>query len=361
MTEQSEAAHSDTQAERLRRIGQLCRSVVPVDRQAGRLCAVRQRARARPAGSLGRLDEMITRVAAVRGNPEPAPMTAVVGVLAADHGIARRQTSAFRPEVTSRLLELIQADQAPINVLAAQFGVAVVSADIGLSRPVGDQRYKAGSGTGDISIEDAMRLGQAEQAVLNGIRFADDHLADRPLVGVGEIGVGNTSATAALGSVLLDVAPDRMVGVGSGIDRSARDRKRQLVERAVERVQGRGADPLHLLAALGGYEIAGNVGVILAAAARRQVIVIDGSITTVSALLAARMCPAVSDYLVAAHRSTEPGHQLMLDDLGQPPLLSLDMRLGMASGAVLAIGLCNAALAVADATPAARTVGLVAP
>lgn len=323
-----------------------------------RLSEVRQRTLARPAGSLGRLDELVHRIAAIRHAPVSGPLPATVSVLAADHGVAALGVSSHPHGLTSRVLRLINAGQGPVNQIAARVPARVETADFGLLDTVGDQRYKIAAGTADICTTDAMSPGQAHRAVLAGAAYCEQRLGNAELVGVGEIGVGNTTAAAALAARLLDVPPARLVGAGSGVDDRTVRLKQELVEQALHRVRRVPDDPLRLLAALGGFEIAGNVGVVLAAAARRQVVVIDGTITAVAALVAVRMCPAVAGSIVAAHLSTEPAHGLLLTALGQTPLLTLDMRLGMASGAAFALGLINSMLAVAGLTPQARAVGL---
>jgi nicotinate-nucleotide--dimethylbenzimidazole phosphoribosyltransferase len=337
--------------------------VTPPDRSSARRAQVRQRTLARPAGSLGRLDDLVKVVAGIRRDPRPGPLPAVVSVLAGDHGVAARGVSAFRHGLTSDVLKLIASGRAPVNILARRVPARVVTADFGLVTAVDgahrqEQRYKVTNGTADISRHDAMTVAQARRAVANGIAFAGERLGDEPLLAVGEIGVGNTTAAAALTARLLDASPARVVGAGSGVGAVVVAHKRTLVEEALRRTRGRPDDTMRVLAALGGSEIAGNVGVILAAADQRRVIVLDGYITAVAALIAVRLCPSVRGYLIASHLSAEPGHRLILDDLGRSPLLSLGLRLGMASGATMALGIINAALAVAAYTPPAREVGL---
>lgn len=340
-------------------LAQVCRSVAPTDPRSARLSRMRQLTLARPAGSLGQLDETVHRIAAIRGYVDGlGVLPSVVSVLAGDHGVARHRVSAFRPETTAAVFALVADERAPVNVLARQVPAPLHATDIGLAEPIGDQTYKVGAGTADLCAGDAMPVEHAHRAVDTGIRWATDRLASAALVAVGELGVGNTTSAAALAARLLGVAPDGMVGAGSGVDATTAARKRELVVQALARTASLPDDPVRLLAALGGYEIAGNVGVILSAASRRQVVVLDGFITGVAALVAVRLCPAVRGYLVAGHRSTEPGHAAVLAALGLRPLLALDMRLGMASGAVLALGLIGAALAVDVDVPPARLVGL---
>jgi nicotinate-nucleotide--dimethylbenzimidazole phosphoribosyltransferase len=348
-------AHPPGQGDRL---AELCAAVSGGDPRSARLSTVRQLTQARPAGSLGRLDEVVHRVAAIRRTATSGPLPSVVSVLAGDHGVAAHGVSAHRHGLTGRVLRLIASGQAPVNIVAARVPASVECADFGLLEPVGEQRYKVAAGTGDICREDAMSPSQAHEAMSNGAAYAADRLASPSMLAVGEIGVGNTTAAAALACRLTGVPATKMVGAGSGVDEATVARKRQLIEQALSRTSRVPDDPMRILAALGGFEIAGNVGVILAAAGRGQVVVIDGAITAIAALIAVRLCPAVSGALIAAHCSTEPAHQATLHALGQQPLLDLGMRLGMASGAALALNLINSALAVAHLMPSATAVGL---
>jgi nicotinate-nucleotide--dimethylbenzimidazole phosphoribosyltransferase len=336
----------------------LCDAVAPFDRRQARLAHVRQLTLARPAGSLGRLDDAVLRVAGIRRTARPEPLTAVVSVLAGDHGVAAHGTSRFRHGFTGRVLTLVNEGRAPVNRLAARVPARVETADLGLVEPVGDPRYRVAAGTADLCGQDAMTTAETEQALANGARYAAERLAGFAMVGVGEIGVGNTTATSALAARLLGAPATATVGAGSGVDEATVLRKRELVETALARTAALPDDPLRLLAALGGLEIAGNVGVILASAARRRVIVLDGTITAVAALVAVRLCPAVREHLIAGHLSAEPAHRLLLAELGLTPLLSLEMRLGMASGAAMAMALLTGALDVAAATPDAIEAGL---
>jgi nicotinate-nucleotide--dimethylbenzimidazole phosphoribosyltransferase len=340
-------------------IAEVCALIGPPDQGSARLVRVRQLTLARPAGSLGYLEDLLGQIAAIRGHPGlDAVRPAVVSVLAGDHGVAERGTSAFPSGHTATVLSLILDGAAPVCILARQVGARVKAADFGLRTPVGDQSYKVAAGTGDIATEDAMSAALARRAIVNGIGWAASSLAGAQVVALGELGVGNTTAAAAITARLLGLPVTEVTGPGSGVAGTALAAKRRLVARALLRTSASPTDPVTTLAALGGYEIAGNVGVILAAASRRQVIVLDGYISGVAALLAVRMCPAVRGYLIAAHRSAEPGHQYVLSELGLRPMLTLDLRLGMASGAALVLSLLDSVFAVARQTPRASRVGL---
>ncbi|MBE2997217.1 nicotinate-nucleotide--dimethylbenzimidazole phosphoribosyltransferase [Nocardiopsis sp. HNM0947] len=323
---------------------------------------MRQLTRARPPRSLGALDTLAEQVAVVLNDADTGPLPAVLSVTAADHGVARNEISRFSYGTTSSVFSLITSGDAPINHLAAHVPARVEAADFGLADTVRTREYKVANGTEDLSRRDAMSVEQARASILNGVAFAEERLLqDCSAVGVGEIGVGNTTSAAALTARLLGLSGTSVVGSGVGASPATVERKSRLVEVALQRTVNYPDDPLRLLAALGGFEICGNIGVILGAARAGRIIVLDGFITGVAAVLATRLCPAVAGYLVAAHRSAEPGHQFVLDELELRPLLDLGMRLGMASGAAVALGMINAVLAVCADTPAAAKVGLVTP
>ncbi|MEU3463286.1 nicotinate-nucleotide--dimethylbenzimidazole phosphoribosyltransferase [Streptomyces sp. NPDC006733] len=337
------------------RLGALADAVGGFDRRSARLARVIAATGARPVGSLGRLDEIGWQVAGILRTHRVRPLPVVVSVLAGDHGVAGHGVSAHRPDSTARLFAEIVAGQAPVCALAARAGGRVEAADLGIRTDTGDRRYKIGNGTADISRADAMTFGQALDAIEAGARFARDAFPAGTLAACGEIGVGNTTSATALAARLLGADPRDLVGKGSGVGEETVGRKARLVEQALERTAGLGADPVRQLAALGGYELCGNVGAVLAAAARGCLVVLDGCMTAVSAVIACRLCPAVRDYLVASHVSTEPAHRMLLEELGLRPVLDLEMRLGMGSGAALAAGPVNAVLAVTELTAASKS------
>jgi nicotinate-nucleotide--dimethylbenzimidazole phosphoribosyltransferase len=341
-------------------IGDLCQRVRPVEHRFAGLARIHQLTLARPGGSLGDLDHAIRRVAAIRRALVPAAMDTVVSVLAGDHGVAMRGVSAYPYGHTGRVLELIAAGQAPVSILAGRLPARVVHADVGLAQPVGDQRYKVAAGTRDLTVTDALTAEESERAVLNGARYAVEQLGSSSLLVLGEIGIGNTTAASALAARLLRTRTEGMVGSGSGVPGDTVGRKRALVEQALRRIAELPDDPLRLLRAVGGLEIAANVGVILAAAGQGRVVLLDGVITAVSALVAVKVCPPAAGYLLAGHQSSEPAHAALLASLRLVPLLRLNIHLGMASGAALAAGVLNSALAVAAGTPAAGSAGLAA-
>ncbi len=322
--------------------------IPPPDRTAMGLARRRQRQLTKPPGSLGRLEELAVHLAGLTANPVPVLDRKVVFVLAADHGVARQGVSAYPQAVTAQMVANFLAGGAAINALARAVGARVVVADFGVINPPAHpelRTYSLGPGTADFTAGPAMTREQAVAAVQGGINLVEAELgAGFDLVGTGEMGIGNTTAAAAVVCALLEVPPERTVGRGTGLDREGVRRKARVVAAALNRNRPDPADPLDVLAKVGGFEIGGLVGVILGAAARRKPVVLDGYITGAAALLAVRLCPAVRPYLLASHRSAEPGHRLVLRALGLRPLLDLGMRLGEGTGAALAFMLIDAAL-----------------
>jgi nicotinate-nucleotide--dimethylbenzimidazole phosphoribosyltransferase len=301
----------------------------------------------KPRGSLGRLEELARWAAVIVGHDRPRIERPVIFTLAGDHGVAAQGVSAYPQTVTAQMVANLAAGRAAVNVLARQVGARVVVADLGVAADVSGQpgvlARKVAPGTADLSVGPAMTREAAVSAILAGAALVDDDGPD--CVGTGEMGIGNTTSASALTAALTGADPTSVTGRGTGLDREAWHRKTAVVHRALAANRPDRADPLGVLAALGGFEIAGLVGVVLAGAGRRLPVVLDGFIATAAALVAARLCPTVRPYLLASHRSAEPGHRRLLEALDLVPCLDLDMRLGEGTGAALGIGLLRAALA----------------
>ena len=303
----------------------------------------------KPRGSLGRLEEVACRIAAARGTPVPElPVKAVV-VMAGDHGVAEEGVSAFPQEVTWQMVANFVRGGAAINVLARQAGAEVIVADLGVKQPVdlpGVRALRVGAGTGNIAREPAMTRAQAVAALEAGVSIADE-LAARgvTLLATGEMGIANTTPATALAAHFTGARPEELAGRGTGVDDAGLARKIEAVRRALALHAG-AADPLEALARLGGFEIAGLAGLVLGAAARRVPVLVDGFISSAAALCAVRLAPAAAGYLVAAHRSVEPGHARVLAALDARPLLDLEMRLGEGTGAALAMHVVEAAIRI---------------
>lgn len=327
-----------------------CAAIPPPDLQVAAQVQAALNNKTKPRGSLGRLETLACQLAAARGRvPEP-PQKAIV-VMGADHGVAESGVSAYPAAVTTQMLLNFARGGAAINVLARQVGARVVVVDMGtLTPPEGAPQIlsrRLGAGTANMTQGPAMAPEQAAAGVRSGIQVARD-LTDQgiTLIGVGEMGIGNSTAASAITSALLDLPPELTVGRGTGVDDEGLGRKRMAVGRALELNRAHLHDPMGVLRALGGFELAGLVGVMLGAAARRVPVIVDGFIASAAALLAVRLAPPLAAYLVAGHQSVEPGHAHVLAALGLKPLLQLEMRLGEGTGAALAMGLADAAVRV---------------
>ena len=304
----------------------------------------------KPRRSLGRLEDLAAQIAAVRGSLRPEPLRAAIVVAAADHGIAAEGVSAYPQEVTRQMVANFASGGAAVCVLARGAGAELVVVDAGIAEPFehADVRsVRIGPGTANAADGPAMTRDQAVASIAAGAALASE-LADAGITAicVGEMGIGNTTSAAALAAGLLGRDPAELCGPGTGLDADGVARKAGVVVRMLERNAPDPADPLGALAAVGGFEIGFLVGVALGAAARRSVVVLDGFITGAAGLVALRLAPALGGFLVASHRSAEPGHAVVLEALGLAPLLELDLRLGEGSGAALALPILASARAV---------------
>jgi nicotinate-nucleotide--dimethylbenzimidazole phosphoribosyltransferase len=314
-------------------------------------------AKTKPLGSLGRLEDVACRIAAVRGAVPDHALAPAIVVAAADHGVARAGVSAYPPEVTAQMLANFSSGGAAVAVLAREAAARLVVVDAGVCRSdaagieaIVDATVDGLRGTDDLSLGPAMSRSTAVASIERGIalatRLADDGIE---LIAVGEMGIANTTAASAMTAALTDAAAEDVTGPGTGVDANGLARKTETVRRALDLHRlgpGHRADAIDVLAHVGGLEIAYLVGVILGAAARRVPVVIDGFITSVAALVAARLAPRAADSMIAATRSPEPGHDIVLEALGLRPILDLGLRLGEGSGAALALPIVRAAVAI---------------
>jgi nicotinate-nucleotide--dimethylbenzimidazole phosphoribosyltransferase len=299
-------------------------------------------AKTKPRGSLGRLEDLGCRIAGIRGFV-PERLEAVVVVAAGDHGVAAEGVSAYPPEVTRQMVANFAVGGAAINVLARLAGARLIVVDAGIVEPFEHELVRPvriGAGTANIASGPAMSAAQAERALAAG-RALVEELGDIDVVAVGEMGIGNTTSAGALTAAILALDPELVCGRGTGLDGEGVARKVATVRRALAANAGR--DPL---AALGGFEIAFLVGVMLACEQRRIVVLLDGFITTAAALAAASISRSARDVMIASHRSPEPGHIIALRELDLEPLLDLGLRLGEGSGAALTLPLLSASIAI---------------
>ncbi|MEW6663671.1 MAG: nicotinate-nucleotide--dimethylbenzimidazole phosphoribosyltransferase [Thermodesulfobacteriota bacterium] len=305
----------------------------------------------KPQGSLGRLETVSVQLAGIQGRSIPGIQEKAVIVMAGDHGILEEKFHNWPQEVTAQMVLNFFQGGAAINVLARHAGARVVVVDMGVASPLAaDPRLvsrKVGRGTRNMAVGPAMSVDQAIAAVEAGIEVVSGEIErGLDLVATGDMGIGNTSPSAAICSVITGRSVPEVTGRGTGIDDEQLSRKINAIQRAIALNRPDPRDPIDTLSKVGGFEIAGLVGVILAAAAHRIAVVIDGFISGAAALIATEMCPQVRGYLFAGHLSAEPGHRIMLDHMGLLPILSLDMRLGEGTGAALAMGLIEASARV---------------
>ncbi len=305
----------------------------------------------KPVGSLGRLEELAVQYARITDEVKPNVPRGVIFTFAADHGVVREGVSAYPQEVTPQMVLNFLRGGAGVNVLARHAGVEVRVVDIGVAHDFGNVpeliHKKIMPGTKNLLTEPAMSRQQAEQAIMVGVELATDAAREGiGLIGTGDMGIGNTTASAAITAVITGRSVSEVTGRGTGIDDEAHARKVQVIERALALHQPSREDAIDVLSKVGGLEIAGLTGLILGAAASRVPVVLDGFIAGAAALIAAGLQPRCRDYMIASHRSVERGHQVMLDYLGLKPLLDLDLRLGEGTGACLGMSLVYAAIKI---------------
>jgi nicotinate-nucleotide--dimethylbenzimidazole phosphoribosyltransferase len=333
--------------------GEASARVVPVDAAAADEARARHDRLTKPPGSLGRLEEAGIRLSAIaRRCPPPVPEPATVVVFAGDHGVLAEGISPWPQEVTAQMVANFGAGGAAVNVLARHVGAQVVVVDVGVATELGEtaglRRAKVRAGTDNLAKGPAMSRAEAAAALDVGAGLALELVEGgaRCLL-TGDMGIGNTTPSAALIAAMCDRSPAEVTGRGTGIDDERMARKVEIVAGAVARAaEERASEPLGLLASIGGLEIAALAGFIVGGAAAGVPVLLDGVIAAAGAVVAVAMVPDSVGYLVAGHRSSEPGATAALEHLGLVPLLDLDLRLGEGTGACLALPLLQAAAKV---------------
>lgn len=335
----------------------------PLDTTAMTAAATHLDRLTKPPGSLGRLEELVITLAGITGRPDAPVDRRWVVVAAGDHGVAHEGVSAYPPQVTAQMVANFVAGGAAVNVLAAAARASLLVIDVGVAgeipriRPAGEAApggrllsARIADGTAVMTVGPAMGRSDMLDAVGIGLRIVEDLCRDDgvDVIGLGEMGIGNTTAASAIVAVLTGEAVPSVTGTGTGIDADRRAHKIAVIERAIEINQPDPADPLGVLAAVGGFEIAALVGLMLGAGAARIPVVLDGFITGAAALVAATLQPALAPRLIASHQSTEPGHAVVLARLGLRPYLDLGLRLGEGSGAALLMAILDSACRVRD-------------
>ena len=302
----------------------------------------------KPPGSLGRLEELARRLVEIRGGAAPAVARPVIFTFAGDHGVVEEGVSAYPQVVTAQMVENFLRGGAGVNVLARQAGAQVVVADLGvatfLPARAGLLSRRIADGTGNIARGPAMTREQALAAIEVGAELAEAAVADgADLLGLGEMGIGNTTPASAVTAAITGAPVEEVTGRGTGIDDATWRRKVEVVRRALGINRPDRADGIAVLAGVAGFEIGGLAGVVLAGAAHRVPVVLDGFVATAAGLIAVAIAPPARHFLFASHRSVEPGHAAALNCLGLEPYLDLRMRLGEGTGAALFVHLARAA------------------
>jgi nicotinate-nucleotide--dimethylbenzimidazole phosphoribosyltransferase len=328
-------------------------AVAPPNPEIRAQAAERLAGLATPAGALGRLGELGVWVSAVQGVCPPEPIDNVRAVIfAGDHGVADHGVSAYPKDVTPAMVHTFLMGKAGVSALAAQHGVSVRVLDLGVDDDLvgvdpAVQAHKVRKGSGTIHLEDALTRDEAEQALAAGVAIAAEEIAaGAQLLISGDMGIGNTTPSAALIAATLGLPAVEVTGTGTGVDADGLAHKIEVVQAALDRVGERADDPVECLAALGSADLAASAGFMAEAAGRGVPVLLDGLISVACALMADRLAPGAAAWFAAGHRSTEPAQAFALEKLGLEPILDVSMRLGEGSGAVAAVPLVRSSVAL---------------
>ncbi|MFP4016464.1 MAG: nicotinate-nucleotide--dimethylbenzimidazole phosphoribosyltransferase [Halanaerobiales bacterium] len=300
----------------------------------------------KPVGSLGRLEEIAIKLAGITGNSIPQVKNKAHIVMVGDHGVVEEGVSAYPQEVTSLMVKNFINKGAAINVFTSQQGVDLILVDIGMKDKIESEtvlQYKVRAGTGNFARELAMSVEEAAKALEVGMIVTEQLIEnDVDLISTGEMGIGNTTSSSAILAVLSNSPLEDIVGSGTGLVTEKISYKRKIIKEALELHKPDPDDALDILSKVGGLEIAGMAGCMLAAAANKKPVIVDGFISGAAALIAQKLNPLVVEYILPSHISAEPGHIKMYELLGLKPFLDLDMRLGEGTGALLAVNIIEA-------------------
>jgi nicotinate-nucleotide--dimethylbenzimidazole phosphoribosyltransferase len=333
------------------KIEEAINSIKPLDEGAMAEARRMQNNLTKPQGSLGQLESLSVQVAGIKGDPRPRITHKVIFTLAGDHGVTRKGVSAYPSEVTPQMVYNFLRGGAAINVLARLVGARVIVADLGVASILEQHPQlkdkKVAAGTHNMAEGPAMSREKALRSIEAGMELVEEELTRGiDILGTGDMGIGNTTPSSAITAAVTGVDVAVVTGRGAGLDEEGWSRKIKVIQKALEINRPDPKDPIDLLSKVGGFEIGGIVGLILAGARYRIPVVIDGFISGAAALIATSLSPQVKPYLIASHQSAEPGHKKILEHLGLIPLLSLNMRLGEGTGAALGIFLAEASLKI---------------
>ena len=331
------------------RIRQTIAGIRPLDQRAMEKVRTRQDNLTKPRGSLGCLESLSIQVAGIRGEPKPQVVKKVIFTLAGDHGIAQEGVSAYPSEVTAQMVRNFLRGGAGINVLARLVGARVIIADLGVASVLEPhpklKDKKVAMGTQNMAKGPAMSREQAIRSIEAGMDLVEEELTKGiDILATGDMGIGNTTPSSAITAVIAGTDVATVTGRGTGLDDEGLRRKVKMIEKALEVNRPYLKDPIDVLSKVGGFEIGGIAGVILAGAKNQIPIVMDGFVSGAAALIATGLSPLAKPYLIASHQSVEQGHKIILEYLDLKPLINLDLRLGEGTGAALGIFLVEASL-----------------
>lgn len=335
---------------------EIIKKIKPVDKEWIARARERTAQLVMPSRALGRLHDIAERLCGIGKTLKPSLSRKAILIMAGDHGVVEEGVSAYPQEVTGAMVETFLSGGAGISAISRQVGAKVWIVDMGIipdltPEPLNEaNRFlirKIAKGTANFAKGPAMTRQAAIESILTGFKVATK-LFDNGLevLVTGDMGIGNTTPSAAIGSVITGIGLDEMVGPGTGVDTTGLSRKRKSIGLGIQLNQPNGQDGLDVLSKIGGFEIGGIAGSVLAGAVHSRPVVIDGFISTAGALIAHALCPTAVDYVFAGHCSAEPGHKGMLRHLGLEPILDLGMRLGEGSGGALALGVMEGAVRV---------------
>jgi nicotinate-nucleotide--dimethylbenzimidazole phosphoribosyltransferase len=332
------------------RIKEAIERIEPLDENAMESARARQNTLTKPQHSLGVLEDLSVKIAGITGNCMPAIKEKVIITMAGDHGIVDEGVSAYPKEVTPQMVYNFLRGGAGINVLARHIGARVVVVDMGVAADIEVKRVSASFidkkiayGTANMTKGAAMSYDDAKRSIEAGIEILESEIErGMDIVAVGDMGIGNTTPSSAIVSFITGEPVEFVTGRGTGLDDEGLKKKVEAIKKALEVNKPNRGDAIDILAKIGGFEIGGMAGVMLAAASHRIPVVVDGFISGAAVLIAYEVSPKIRDYLIASHLSVESGHRAILDHIGLEPLFNLNMRLGEGTGAALGISIVEA-------------------
>jgi len=337
------------------KITETIKKITPLDYKLIKRAQVRLDSLTKPQGSLGRLEELAKLIVGITRKENPEFKNKVIFTLAADHGVAEEKVSAYPKEVTAQMVYNFLSGGAGINVLAKHIGARVIVVDMGVAEKVqgsgfrvqGFKDKKINYGTKNMATGPAMSKTEAIRSIEVGIEVFEEELKKGiDIIGTGEMGIGNTAASSAITAIFTKKPVEDVTGKGTGINGKTLKNKVEVIKRALRVNNPNSDDPIDVLSKVGGFEIGGLAGIILAAASGKIPVVIDGFISGAAALLTYHLEPKVKDYMIASHCSAEIGHKIILKHMNLNPILDLKLRLGEGTGAALGINIIEAAIKI---------------